>query len=85
MYALVFIAKWGNASEEIKYVSWVLCGKRKEKHLVKHFAFLKNVKICVSRNILFFYELLIGPRPTFLECIVISCHPIGQLCLGNPS
>ena len=30
-----------------EYVSWVLYGKHIEKHyLVKHFAFLKNVKIC---------------------------------------
>ena len=32
-----------------KYVSWVFYGKHIKKHyLVKHFAFLKNVKICAA-------------------------------------
>ena len=36
-----------------------------EKHLLSIFNF------CVSSNILFSYELLISPQPTFLEFIVI--------------
>ena len=36
-----------------------------EKHLLSVFNF------CVSSNLLFSHELLIGPQPTFLECIVI--------------
>ena len=45
---------------------------------MKHFAF--------GVTSLFFYELLIGPQPAFLECIVLlfSCNPIGQLCLSGP-
>ena len=40
------------------------------KHcLVKHFAM--KIKFCALSNLLFFYELLIGPHPTFLEFIVI--------------
>ena len=33
---------------------------------------LSLFKFCASSNILFFYELLIGPQPTFLECI--NCY-----------
>ena len=36
-----------------------------EKHLLSIFNF------CASSNILFSYELLINPQPTFLECIVV--------------
>ena len=46
-----------------KYVSWVFCFF--EKRLLSIF------KFCASSNLLLFYELLIGPQPTFLECIVI--------------
>ena len=28
-------------------------------------------KFCALSNLLFFYELVIGPQPTFLECIFI--------------
>ena len=51
-----------------KYFSWVLyVGFRMKKHrLLKCFAFLKTVNL-----LFFFYELVIGPQPTFLECIVI--------------
>ena len=48
---------------------------------------LSTIKCCASSNLLFFYKLLIGPRPTFSECIVITCisrNPIGQLCLSGP-
>ena len=57
-----------------------------EKHcLVKHFSFLEKwllsvFKCCGSSNLLFFYEQLIGPHPTFSECIVI-----GKLCLSGPA
>ena len=61
----------------VKHVCWVLYVKfQKDKNcLEKHFALLKNVcksiiKFCDSSNLLFLYELLIGPQPTFLECIV---------------
>ena len=62
---------------------------RIEKHCrVKHFAFLNTFvptsKHCALSNLLFFYELLIGPQPTFSECIVISKNLIGQLCLSGP-
>ena len=33
---------------------------------------------------MFFYELLIGPQPAFLECIFFSCDGSDQLCLGGP-
>ena len=32
---------------------------------------LSICKFCASCNLLFFYELVIGSQPTFLECIVI--------------
>ena len=51
----------------------VLTGKRKKK-----------IKSCASSNLLFLYELLMGPQPTFLECTVISCNLIDQLCLSGP-
>ena len=42
-------------------------------------------RVCTSSNLLFFYGLLIGPQPTFLECIVnFACNLIGQLCLSGP-
>ena len=54
------------------------------------FALLKN--ICnqylnfmlrvTDRFCCFFFELLIGPYPTFLECII--CNRIGQLCRSGP-
>ena len=51
---------------------------------------LSTFKRCASSNLWFFYKLLIGPQPTFSECIVIlhvlfSYNPIGQLCLSGPS
>ena len=33
--------------------------------------FAINIKFCAMSNSLFFYELLIDPQPTFLECTVI--------------
>ena len=36
-------------------------------------------KFCALGNLLFFYEMLIGPQTTFLEFIVFFCNPIGQL------
>ena len=41
----------------------------KQLCLAKHF--LSKFKFCSSSNLLLFYELLIGPQPIFLECIVI--------------
>ena len=42
-------------------------------------------KVCTSSNLLFSYGLLIGPQPTFLECIInFACNLIGQLCLSGP-
>ena len=42
-------------------------------------------KVCTSSNLLFFYGLLIGPQPSFLECIVnFACNLIGQLCPSGP-
>ena len=32
---------------------------------------LSLCKFCASSNLLFFYELVIGSQPTFLECTVI--------------
>ena len=50
----------------------VTCKVSNRKTLVKHFAFLKNVCYQYLNFVLRgTYELLIGPRPTFLECIVI--------------
>ena len=46
----------------VKHVSWLFCFL--EKRLLSIF------KFCASSNLLFFYEQLIGPQPTFLECIV---------------
>ena len=61
-----------------RYASWVLYAKfQMEKNIVwwnilvywKTLAI--NIKFCAKSNSLFFYELLIDPQPTFLECIVI--------------
>ena len=42
-------------------------------------------KVCTSSNLLFFYGLLIGPQPSFLECIAnFACNLIGQLCPSGP-
>ena len=39
-----------------------------------------------SSNLLSFYEMLIGPQPTFLECAVIFLlTSIGQLCQNGPA
>ena len=39
-----------------------------------------------SSNLLSFYEMLIGPQPTFLECAVIFLlSSIGQLCRNGPA
>ena len=48
---------------------------------------LSIFKFRASSNLLFFYELLIGPQPTFLVGLVmlLFCNPIGQICLGGPS
>ena len=61
-----------------KYVSWVLNEKfRIEKHCRSgetfcfHKRLLSVFKFSASSNLLFPYDLLIGPQPTFLECIVI--------------
>ena len=40
------------------------------------------VKFCALSNLLFSYELLIGPQPTFFGSI--ACNLIGQLFLGGP-
>ena len=78
----------------VKYASRVLYVKFQKGKiwLVKHFSFLKNVcyqhlNVVLQVTYCFFYKLLIGPQPTFSECIVItciSCNPIGQLCLSGP-
>ena len=88
-------ARWQNTILYQINVSWVLYVKfRREKHcLVKHSAFLKNVcykylqcKFCASSHLLFFfYELLIGPQPTFFwNVLLFSCNLIGQLFLSGP-
>ena len=72
------------------YLLGVICKVSTEKHcLVKQFALLKKVflstiQFCASSNLLFLYELLFGTQLTFFEYIVISCNPIGQLCLSGP-
>ena len=75
----------------VKQVSWVLYAKfRIEKRLVKHFAFLKNVCyqylnfVLRVTQLLFFYELLIGRSQLSWNVLLLSCNPIGQLCLGGP-
>ena len=46
---------------------------------------LSLLKFCAMSKLLFSYELLIGPLPTFLECILLfTCDLIGQLCLRWP-
>ena len=74
----------------VKQISWVLYAKfRIEKRLVKHFSFLKNV--CYQyldfllrvTQLLFFYELLIGHNQLSWSVLLLSCNPIGQLCLGG--
>ena len=86
-------ARWQNTSLYQINVSWVLYVKfRSEKHcLVKHSAFLKNVCYKYLNFVLqvtycfFFYELLIGPQPTFFwNVLLFSCNLIGQLCLSGP-
>ena len=61
-----------------RYASWVLYAKfQMEKNIVWWNILLYwktlaiNIKFCAMSNSLFFYELLIDPQPTFLECIVI--------------
>ena len=55
----------------------VVCNVSKRKTFSgKSFCFLEKrilsiFKLCTSSNLLLFYELLIGPQPTFSECIVI--------------
>ena len=44
---------------------------------------LSIFKYCSSSNFLFFYELLIGPQPTFLECVIFLKYDC-QLCLLGP-
>ena len=75
----VFSKHGNNSLYQTNYVSLVLYVKFWiGKHcLVKRFAFLKNVCYQYLHFVLwvtccfFFYELLIGPHPTFLECIII--------------
>ena len=55
--------------------------------LVKNFVFLKNIcyqylNFVLQVMFLSFYELLIGPQPTFLECIYNITR---QLCPSGPS
>ena len=46
---------------------------------------LSLFKFCAMSKLLFSYELLIGPLPTFLECILLfTSDLIGQLCLWWP-
>ena len=78
------------AKENVSWVLYVMFWK--EKHcLIKQFASLKNISywhlnFVVRVTYYFFYELLIGPQPTFSECIVIFLWyaPIGQFCLSGP-
>ena len=74
----------------VKQVFWVLYGKfRIPTRQVKHFAFLKNV--CYQylyfllwvTQILFSYDLLIGHNQLSGNVLLLSCNPIGQLCLGG--
>ena len=79
----VFIAKCSNGSEEIagrrqnnsKYVSWVLVSNRKtlssETFCFTEKCLLSIFNFSALSNLLLFCELLIGPQPTFLECVVI--------------
>ena len=80
---------------EDKITAWVkqvcLLGKvRTEKHcLVKHFAFLKNVRNFVLRVTYCFLTrgMLIGQQPMQLSrnVLLFSFNPIGQLCPGGPA
>ena len=45
---------------------------------------LSIFKYCSSSTFLFFYELLIGAQPTFLECAIIFLKYDYQLCLIGP-
>ena len=46
---------------------------------------LSSFKFCAMSKLLFSFELLIGPLPTFLECILLfTCDLISQLCLRWP-
>ena len=52
--------------------------------LVKHFAFLKISKFCASSNLLFFFlRAADWPTTNFLEMLLFSYNPIGQLCLSG--
>ena len=53
-----------------KYVSWLLSFSGKSFYFLEK-RILSIFKLCTSSNLLLFYELLIGPQPTFSECIVI--------------
>ena len=71
-----------------KYVSWVFYGKRIEKHyLVKHFAFLENVKICAVFQVThcFLTSYWLAHDQLSWNVFLFSRHPIGQHCLGSPS
>ena len=80
-YIFYFIAKGGNGSKEIdktkKCILGVMCKVLNRKTLSgEAFCFLEKrllviFKFCAWSNSLFFNELLISPRPTFLERIVI--------------
>ena len=60
------------------YVSWVLYEKFRIEKLCRSgetFCFLDKRSLSVFKftsasNLLFPYDLLIGPQPTFLECII---------------
>ena len=56
---------------------------------MKHFAFLKKVchqyLICALSNFfVFFLRAADCPATNLMECIVISCNLISQLCLSGP-
>ena len=61
-----------------RYASWVLYAKFQiaktlfgETFCFTEKLLLSILNFCAMSNSLFFYELLIDPQPTFLECIVI--------------
>ena len=70
----------------------IICKVSKRKTLSgETFCFLEKrllsiFKFCASSHLLFFfYELLIGPQPTFFwNVLLFSCNLIGQLCLSGP-
>ena len=55
---------------------------------MKDFAFLKKVchqyLICALSNFFFFLRAADWPTTNFMECFVISCNLISQLCLSGP-